>query len=57
MTRQEFKRIRLELGLTQKALAERLGISSDICISRYENGKRKISKPLEKLLLSLVLVQ
>jgi len=43
MSPHEFKTIRLKLGITQKALAERLGISSDVCISRYENGKRKIS--------------
>jgi len=53
MTPQKFREIRLKLGLTQKALAEQLGISSDMCISRYENGKRKISKTLEKLLLSI----
>ena len=42
MTRLEYRRLRLAAGLTQKALAERLGIAKDT-VARRERGERPIS--------------
>jgi transcriptional regulator with XRE-family HTH domain len=46
----DIKKIRIELGMTQKELAERLGLSGQSRISEYENGKRKPSKRIEILI-------
>lgn len=40
MTPEEFKKIRVRLGLTQKELSDVLGVASDLPISRYELGER-----------------
>jgi DNA-binding transcriptional regulator YiaG len=49
VTAGEFKEIRLDLGWTQAALAEVLGLSPR-CIRMYEAGHRKVSQPTAKLL-------
>lgn len=41
MTKEEFKAARLQLGLTQKRLAEELKLSLR-CITHYEGGTRPI---------------
>ena len=46
MTSDELKRLRLVLGLTQQQVAERLG-TTRMSITRYENGKRRISGVVE----------
>jgi transcriptional regulator with XRE-family HTH domain len=45
----EFKITRQSLKLTQKELAEKLGVSR-YSVIRYENGQTKISKRTELLL-------
>lgn len=39
----EIKRIRNEVGLSQKELAEMIGLKSGTAISLYESNKRQIS--------------
>ncbi len=52
MTPDEFRAIRKRLGETQKSLGERLGVILR-SVQRYESGEHKISRTIEKLLLSL----
>ena len=42
MTPEQFRQIRQELGWTQRATAEALGVT-DRCIRRYEAGDRRVS--------------
>lgn len=49
MTPTELKRIRRQLGLTQKQLAERLGVIP-VSVARWELGLRGISEPVARLL-------
>jgi DNA-binding transcriptional regulator YiaG len=48
MTPEQFRQIRQELGWTQRATAEALGVT-DRCIRRYEAGDRRVSKPVALL--------
>lgn len=48
MKPKDLKRIRQKLGLTQKELAERLGVTL-VTVGRWEAGMRKISEPVAKL--------
>ncbi len=51
MTGDEFKRIRLSLGLTQADLARYLGYSSgETAISNLESGRNGISGPVRRLM-------
>jgi transcriptional regulator with XRE-family HTH domain len=50
MTPSEFRTIRSALGLTQKALAVRLGYNSYITVLEIEKGRVGISKALERLM-------
>jgi transcriptional regulator with XRE-family HTH domain len=45
----QLKRIRRELGLTQKQLAERLGVIP-VTVARWELGLRGISEPVARLI-------
>ena len=49
MTPQEFKQIRLDAGMTQEQLAEAIGVTVT-SVSRYENGKHDIIKPVQILM-------
>ena len=50
---QSIKKCREEQGLTQKALANKMGVTP-VLISQYENGKRNPSiKSLEKIINAL----
>lgn len=44
MDKNEFKTMRLNCGLTQGELAEKLGISSYVTISRWERGLFEINR-------------
>lgn len=44
----ELKRIRRQLGLTQQALAERLGVDRTT-VARWETGARGIAEPIARL--------
>lgn len=48
MTPEQFREIREQLGWTQRATGEALGVT-DRCIRRYEAGDRSISKPVALL--------
>lgn len=48
MTGPELVAARQRMGLTQDALAFRLGVHADT-VSRWERGTRKISKPMATL--------
>ncbi len=53
----EVKECRQALGLTQKALAERMKLSPDsgnVTVAQWESGARKISKPMAEFLRLLV---
>lgn len=50
MTPSEFRDIRMALGLTQAALAERLGYNSYITVLEIEKGRVGISKVLARLM-------
>ncbi len=51
MTGDEFKRIRLSLGLTQADLARYLGYSSgETAISKIESGHSRITGPVCRLM-------
>ncbi len=52
MTPTEFRELRARLGLTQAALAARLGVT-DRAVRRYEAGDRAIAEPIARLLRSL----
>ena len=49
MTPTALKRIRRELGLTQEALAERLGVIR-VSVARWETGTRAIPEPTARLI-------
>lgn len=53
MTKEQFKQRRLELGLTQKQMAEKLGYSSNKRIYEKEKGDRGITKQDEIILSTL----
>ena len=52
MTPAQLKRLRATLGLTQKQLAERLGVAHNT-VTRWEMGQRTISEPVSRLLATL----
>ena len=49
MTAEQFKAERQRLGLTIKAMAQRIGVSEQ-AIWYYETGKRKVPEPVALLL-------
>tara|TARA_Y100000114_G_scaffold132043_1_gene130590 strand:- start:659 stop:1033 length:375 start_codon:yes stop_codon:yes gene_type:complete len=51
MTAEQFKAERQRLGLTIKAMAQRIGVSEQ-AIWYYESGKRKVPEPVALLLES-----
>lgn len=55
MTKEEFPRLlkeyRLKIGLSQKALAAKLGISSSSTIGRYERGEAAPIPEIRKKLI------
>ena len=51
MTPEQFKAERLRLGITQKEMATRIGVSLQ-AIWYYETGKRKVPEPVALLLNS-----
>jgi transcriptional regulator with XRE-family HTH domain len=48
MTGPQLRRIRKQLGLTQVALAERIGVTST-SLARWERGEIGISEPVARL--------
>jgi len=51
MTKEQFKQIRLNMGLTQQQMADYLGIKSGRTIRRYESGEWAVSQVvIEKLI-------
>lgn len=53
MDKYEIKKNRIALGLTQKELAEKMGVTLQT-IQHWEQGRRKMSGPAEKLLEYLI---
>ena len=51
--RRTVKAIRDVLGLTQKELAQRIGVTTTT-LARWERGDKPITKPSEKLLLTFI---
>ncbi len=49
MTSEEFRAMRKAADLTQKELADRLGVHV-LTVARFEQGLRSISGPVEKLM-------
>jgi len=49
MTPTGLKRIRRALGLTQKALAEALGVDR-VSVARWEGGTYRITEPMARLI-------
>jgi transcriptional regulator with XRE-family HTH domain len=49
LTGKELKRIRLQLGLTQEAMARMVGASDGNAMSRYERGDTRISRSMALL--------
>jgi transcriptional regulator with XRE-family HTH domain len=49
MDAEELKAARTRAGLTQLALANRLGVDPQT-VSRWERGERGISQPMERLI-------
>lgn len=45
----ELTRVRGELGLTQEALAEEIGVHR-VTVARWESGTRKIPEPVARLI-------
>lgn len=52
MTREELRAIRQKLGLSQLALAEKVGVSLRAVV-HWEGGTRKIPEPAARLIASL----
>lgn len=52
MTNKELRALRLKLDVTQREMAEKLGVSLPM-YSLYETGKAEISKPVQKLAATL----
>lgn len=48
MNREELRGLRLRIDVTQKEMADKLGISL-ITYSRYERGEKTMSKPVTML--------
>jgi DNA-binding transcriptional regulator YiaG len=48
MTGQELKALRHQMGLTQKELAEKIGVPWNT-VARWEVGMRKIAEPIARL--------
>ncbi len=48
MTEKEFKELRHQMGLTQKELAEKIGVPWNT-VARWEVGMRKIAEPIARL--------
>ncbi len=46
MTPEQFKDARQALGLSQKGMADLLGVSGDRTIRKWEEGERDISAPV-----------
>lgn len=49
MKPEEFKKLRLKLGYTQKQVADALGIAKNSA-ARFERGEMRISEPVARLL-------
>lgn len=49
MTGEQLKKMRLEAGLTQEELAEKIGTYKTV-ISRWENGRSNIASSYQKLI-------
>lgn len=49
MTAEELKKLRIDAGLTQKELADRIG-TYDTKVSAWENGKYAISKAYVRII-------
>ena len=49
MTKEDYKKIRLEAGLTQAQLASLLNLSSQNLVSKYESGYRTPSRQTQLL--------
>lgn len=49
MTGEEVRRIRRQLGLTQAALAERLGVAANT-VARWERDELPVREPLARLI-------
>ncbi len=49
MSGAELKRIRLDLGLTQEQMAQRMGNVSRVTYNRWENRRRPLWGPIAKL--------
>lgn len=54
MTPAQFKEARQRLGLSQKGMADLLGVSGDRTVRKWEDGEREISPPVI-LLLKIIL--
>lgn len=50
MTAEEFRKIRIALGLSTQGMAKFLGLKSGRMIRYYESGKKPIPQWVEKLL-------
>jgi DNA-binding transcriptional regulator YiaG len=53
MTRDEVKRLRRKLGMTQRKLADALGVTQT-SVARWEMGMHQIEEPTARLLKLLV---
>jgi transcriptional regulator with XRE-family HTH domain len=53
VTRQELRRLRGQLGLTQEALAAELGVHR-VTIAKWEAGDRGIPEPVARLVKRIV---
>lgn len=54
MTPAQFKAARHTLGLTAAQMAERLGLSDQRSVRRYESGERRVSGPVALLMARLL---
>lgn len=53
MTPDDFKDIRLRMGLTQREIGDALDVSKHT-VRKWEKGERGIRKPMQKLVRNLV---
>jgi DNA-binding transcriptional regulator YiaG len=53
MTKDDVKRLRAKLGITQQELADRLGVTQT-SVARWEMGMHQIEEPTARLLKLLV---
>ena len=49
MTGEELKEVRMQLGLTQEELGERLGVRKNT-VWRWENEQRRVPEPVVRLM-------